>query len=83
MLDEEMWTMGIYVMRAVGVTVGKAVSSKSKLEYFDKPIMQDKDLKAENEPERELTAEEKKQEQEKLLARLQLMMGNFEASKKS
>lgn len=82
MTDEEMWRMGVYVMRAVGVTVDRAIHGpKAKTEYFDKPIMRDEELSSMKEPERELTEEEKKMEQEKVLMRLKLMMGNFETSK--
>lgn len=83
MLDEDMWHMGIYIMRSVGVAVEHCLSgSKAKSEYFNEPICAKKGGRK-GEPERELTEEEKKQAREQVLMQLKIMMSNFNTSKKS
>lgn len=39
MIDNQMWQMGIYVQRAVGVAVAACLAGKkSKAKYFDEPL---------------------------------------------
>lgn len=82
MEDENMWTMGIYIMRAVSVAVEHCLyGHKARSEYFDRPIsLQEETIRRQEEPERELTEEEKKEAQEKVLMSLKIMMSNFETS---
>lgn len=81
--DEEMWIMGIYVQRAVGVAVEHCLNGrKAASEYFKVPICS-KNSRIREEPEQELTEEQKKQAREQVLMQLKIMMSNFNTSKKS
>lgn len=45
-IDDLMWTMGIYNLRAVSVSVGSALGGrKSKLRYFSEPLQQEAEKK--------------------------------------
>lgn len=80
--DQDMWTMGMYAMRAVQVPVEHSLfGNRAKSEYFKKPFLQDEEFTRKDEPERELTEEEKKEAQERILMKLKIMMSNFETSK--
>jgi len=79
--DEEMWTMGIYVQRAVGVEVEHCLHGrKARSEYFDKPLLYKGNVRQPEAEDRELTPEEKKEAQERVLMQLKIMMSNFETS---
>lgn len=83
MQDEEMWVMGIYVQRAVGVAVDHCLNGrKARSEYFKEPICS-KSKRCTEESEQELTEEQKKQAREQVLMQLKIMMSNFNTSKKS
>lgn len=76
MKDEEMYLMGIYVTRAVGVAVEHCLcGDKAISEYFKTPILSKKDENAE-----ELTEERKLEFQKQLLMQLQIMESNFNAT---
>lgn len=70
-IDSQNWQLGLYFMRAISVCFN---FSKEKIEYFDKPILE--------QIEYEQTAEYKKLAQEKLFASLKIMQANFERNKK-
>ena len=83
MQDEEMWIMGIYMQRAVGVAVDHCLNGRKAMsEYFKEPICA-KGRKGTEESEQELTEEQKKQAREQVLMQLKIMMSNFNTSKKS
>lgn len=74
MQDENMWQMGIYIQRAVGVSVEHCLGGKmAKSEYFSKPLMSE----TRGKQERELTEEEKVEAQKEVLLKLQIMGTNF------
>lgn len=78
-----MWTQGIYILRAVSVAVDHCLNGREATsEYFNEPISYNSATHGE-EPEKELTEEEKKQAREKVLMQLKIMMSNFNTSKKS
>lgn len=76
MADEEMYRMGIYVTRAVGVAVEHCLCGEKAIsEYFKAPILSRKD-----ESEEVLTEEQKLEFQKQLLMQLQIMESNFKAT---
>lgn len=77
--DAEAWQMGIYTMNAVSVALSKALGGrKSKAKYLEEPML----MKVQNQIDEEnATEEEKKQERDKLLMKLQLMQTTFNANK--
>lgn len=78
-IDYENWQLGIYVMGAVSTAIESALhGKKSKMKYFEEPLMQ----KKQKEKEEILTEEEKKRQRDKLLMTLQIMQHNFEANHK-
>lgn len=77
--DAEMWQMGIYNMNAFSVALSKALSGKkSKAKYLEEPLMMksQKYIDEEN-----ATEEEKQQERDRLLMKLQIMATTFNANK--
>lgn len=82
--DMEMWQMGIYVHRAVGVVVGDVLASfakkKNTEKYFDKPLS--KMAEEKQEQEKPLTQEEITERTEKLFDMLCGMQQKFEMNKK-
>lgn len=75
-IDSESWNLGRYARQAVYVAISDAfMGNKSKAEYFDKPISM---LVEENKADEDLTEEEKEQERQKLLLKLQVWQANFE-----
>lgn len=80
--DEQMWSMGIYVMGAVQVAIERNLSGKkSKAKYFEKPLLQES-ASSDNLEKELITEEEKRTERDKLLLTLQIMQSNFELKKK-
>lgn len=78
--DYENWQLGIYVMGAVSTAIETALhGKKSKMKYFDEPLLQAKQKEKEAEI---LSEEEKKRQRDKLLMTLQIMQHNFEANHK-
>ena len=78
MKDEEMYLMGIYVTRAVGVAVEHCLCGEKAIsEYFKHPILSPK-----GENEEELTEEQKIEFQKQLLMQLQIMESNFNATQR-
>lgn len=68
--DMLMWTMGQYVMCAVGVSLDHAFSGKkAKSEYFPKPLSQL------NKP---MTKEEIEQKRKEFIAKMEQMKENFD-----
>lgn len=70
-IDTQNWQLGIYFMRAISVCLN--TSKTEKIEYFDKPLLE--------QVEYERTQEYKRLAQERLFASLKLMQANFERNK--
>lgn len=69
--DDDMWTMGFYVLNAIAVVLSNAFGGKA--EYMKESL---------HKQNKELTQEEKDKQIELLFANLQIMQANFEASHK-
>lgn len=75
MIDEMMWTNGMYTMQAIRVIVSGIFAKQGQIpeEYMEKPM-----LLQYRENNRELTEEEKQEQIQALFSNLSIMQGNFE-----
>lgn len=81
MIDEALWTSGLYVYNAVSTALGKAIAgNKYKGEYLESPlsVLAEKKRQEENP-----TEEEAERQRKNLLAALQTMQKNFERNHKN
>lgn len=77
LVDEEQWSLGMYIERAVADIIQSAFSKTSKESiYPKKPMLQDEDLE-----KRPLTENEMQKQREALFMKLRIMQANFNASK--
>lgn len=81
MIDEALWTSGLYVYNAVSTALGKAIGGKKyKGEYLESPlsVLAEKKRQEENP-----TEEEAEQQRKNLLAMFLTMQKNFERNHKN
>lgn len=78
--DEKAWRENQYNLLATSVAISRTLyGKKSKAKYIEKPFLQ---LEEENrQEEKDLTEKEKKNERNKLLAKLKIMQINFSTKK--
>lgn len=80
--DEQMWSMGIYVMGAVQVAIERNLAGKkAKGKYYEKPLLQENSASEKSDSD-SMSEEDKRTERDKLLLTLQIMQSNFELKKK-
>lgn len=76
-LDEQMWTLGIYVQRAVSVAVEHNLAGKkAQSKYFEEPIMMQEQTS--EQPKTEVDKEERKRKAEMFFMALEAKKANFE-----